>query len=611
MKPHKIIIGDCLTVLRTMPESSVDSIVTDPPAGIGFMGKSWDHNKGGRAQWVAWMTEVATECLRVLKPGGHALVWSLPRTSHWTATAWEDAGFEVRDRVGHVFFTGFPKSMDVGKAIDKAAGVLFGGESVEDLKRCLIGLFNSCGKSRKRIDKECGFRASNYLTLHSELKKPDPWVNVLPSQEKWAKMKRVLGCDVDISEKLDSLFKEAERAVTGQVTKARSTSGKSALPTIGGSTTYETWNTTAPATDAAKQWEGWGTALKPAVEDWWLLRKPLVGTVAQNVTTHGTGALNIDGCRVELEADCRLLKGGTYGGNRGSDKGTSMFGTNTKGLEYEVPSAKGRWPAHLIHDGSDEVIAAFPDAPGQQGPALNTGEPIGNKIYGAMKQVCNSDGKPRADKGNASRFFYAAKPSKKDRDEGVSTQEMAIVTFATANGTSGKASSLSEGRNTAYRNNHPTVKSTPLMAYLCRLITPPGGTVLDPFNGSGSTGKGAIREGFTYIGIDQEVPYIDITRQRLAHEAGVDVDQIEQINMSKNGFARIFDLPLGQVLVTLEVRPSKGQFDVLERARTQDKNFKRTNSYETEAEARTAFHSYLKGDAEAFMELLNAPAEEK
>ena len=235
-----------------------------------------------------------------------------------------------------------------------------------------------------------------------------------------------------------------------------------------------------PKTDAAKQWAGWGTALKPAWEPIIMARKPMVGTVAENVLAHGTGAINVDACRVPLEEDCRLLKGGTYGGNRGSDKGTSMFGTNTKGLGYEVPSANGRWPANLIHDGSDEVLAAFPDAPGQQRATTGKEQRGPTNVYGKYAGVVAME--PRDIGGSAARFFYCAKASKSDRGE---------------------------------INAHPTVKPTELMRYLVRLVTQPGGTVLDPFTGSGSTGKAAVLEGFEFIGIEREAEYVAIAEARI------------------------------------------------------------------------------------------------
>jgi DNA modification methylase len=233
-----------------------------------------------------------------------------------------------------------------------------------------------------------------------------------------------------------------------------------------------------PKTDAAKQWAGWGTALKPAWEPIIMARKPMVGTVAENVLAHGTGAINVDACRVPLEEDCRLLKGGTYGGNRGSDKGTSMFGTNTKGLGYEVPSANGRWPANLIHDGSEEVVACFPES--RSSATLRNRQPRADKtqyrVGGDYETV------EYGDTGSAARFFYCAKASKSDRGE---------------------------------INGHPTVKPTELMRYLVRLVTQPGGTVLDPFTGSGSTGKAAVLEGFEFIGIEREAEYVAIAEARI------------------------------------------------------------------------------------------------
>ena len=210
-----------------------------------------------------------------------------------------------------------------------------------------------------------------------------------------------------------------------------------------------------------------------------MARKPMVGTVAENVLAHGTGAINVDACRVPLEEDCRLLKGGTYGGNRGSDKGTSMFGTNTKGLGYEVPSANGRWPANLIHDGSEEVVACFPES--RSSATLRNRQPRADKtqyrVGGDYETV------EYGDTGSAARFFYCAKASKSDRGES---------------------------------NGHPTVKPTELMRYLVRLVTQPGGTVLDPFTGSGSTGKAAVLEGFEFIGIEREAEYVAIAKTRIA-----------------------------------------------------------------------------------------------
>jgi site-specific DNA-methyltransferase (adenine-specific) len=346
-------LGDCVEVLRTLPACSVDAIVTDPPAGIAFMGKSWDTDKGGRDAWIAWMQEVAGECLRVIKPGGHALVWALPRTSHWTGMAWESAGWEPRDKIVHLFGTGFPKSLDVGKAIDKAAGVPPSRITVNE--NGSLGGLGSAG---------------------------------------WNGTPRQLHYD-------------------------------------------------SPTTPEAAQWDGWGTALKPAAEDWWLLRKPLAGTVAGNVLRHGTGALNIDGCRI---------------------------------------AAAKRWPANVLHDGSAEVVAGFP--------------------------------------GEEARFFYCAKASRADREEGCDNlpERSGADAVDREEGSAGTQSPRAGAGRTAgtVRNHHPTVKNVELMRYLCRLITPPGGTVLDPFTGSGSTGKGAVLESFAFVGIERESDYLQIAAARIA-----------------------------------------------------------------------------------------------
>ena len=364
--------GDSRDVLAAMPDNSVDSVVCDPPyalvsiikrfgganaapatgndayarASAGFMGKTWDTGE------VAFAVEFWEQVMRVLKPGGHVVAFAGTRTYHRLAVAIEGSGFEIRDQLAWVYGSGFPKSHDVSKAIDRAAGV--------------------------------------------------------------------------------------EREVIGTVRKT---------PSAGGANTHEGWvrpwaegkttmDITRAATPEAQQWEGWGTALKPAWEPIVLARKPLSErTVAANVLAHGTGAINIDGCRVPTDDD---LNGGRYSDNKvGSDGNAYGKGINERSnLDYSQPD--GRFPANILHDG---------DQFGEQG-----------------------------------RYFYAPKASKKDRGEG---------------------------------NTHPTVKPTDLMAYLCRLVTPPGGVVLDPFMGSGSTGKAAVREGFQFVGIEREAEYFDIACKRI------------------------------------------------------------------------------------------------
>jgi hypothetical protein len=398
--------GDCLEKLKCLEDESVDSLVTDPPAGISFMGKDWDDDKGGRDQWVAWMTSVMSECLRVLKPGAHGLVWALPRTSHWTATALEDAGFEVRDVVTHLFGTGFPKSMDISKAIDKAAGA----------EREIIGEGQAFGKGslRNKSRVEQGYRPTE---LNPE----------------------------------------------------------------GGSTQI-----TAPSTEAAKQWAGWGTALKPASEHWILVRKPLEAkhTVAANILKHGVGGINIDASRVETSDN---LNGDAYCkgeermrdnySNTDSDAGASMFQFR-KGIgEYVQP--QGRFPANLILDEEaakalDEQSGVLKTNPGKAKTAHKAG------LFGVGTQV----GRVLSEdsEGGVSRFFYVAKASKSDKGE---------------------------------NNTHPTVKSRALMSYLIKLVTPPGGVVLDPFMGSGSTGVAALSNDFLFVGIEKENTYYVIAEGRI------------------------------------------------------------------------------------------------
>lgn len=262
--------------------------------------------------------------------------------------------------------------------------------------------------------------------------------------------------------------------------------------------------------------EGWGTALKPAHEPIVMARKPLIGTVAANVESHGTGAINIDGCRVHADdaqggsyTVTRLKPGATLektGGNWRPEEG---------GEKYHGTMKPGRWPANIVHDGSDEVVNAFPVAPGQQGDLKQQDHavPQGN----AFGQFGPRDAfSARRDSGTAARFFYCAKASKADRDSGMEAFEpKAFVAFQTANGTSGKASSISEGRDTQYRNTHPTVKPTDLMRWLVRLVTPPGGTVLDPFMGSGSTGRAAMLERFEFIGCELTAEYLPIAAARI------------------------------------------------------------------------------------------------
>ncbi len=403
----------------------MEAVVTDPPAGISFMGKSWDRDKGGRDNWIAWMEQVARECLRLIKPGGHALVWALPRTSHWTATAWENAGWECRDRIAFAFGSGFPKALDVGKAIDAMAGA----------EQDVVGHGRRSGKVR-----------------------------------------RIYGA-------------------------------------IAGNNPI-----TAPSTEAAKQWDGWKSALKPAIEDWWLFRKPLDGTIAGNVLKHGVGALNVEACRVPSKEST----GWGGGGSRMYEGGLSR-----EGGEARLTDA-GRYPSHLIHDGSEDVVMCFPETtigiPGIRRKEHETTSMSG-RLAITGKQECGI-----GDSGSASRFFqccpfeeedfearrlfYAAKAGKSDRNEGCEELEEGQYSH---DGRKKVVENPYQRNQSISKNIHPTVKSLSLMRYLCKLITPPGGTVLDCFLGSGSTGKAARLEGFDFIGIEQDADYFEIAKKRIEH----------------------------------------------------------------------------------------------
>lgn len=423
---HALWYGDCLETLRGMADNSVDAVVTDPPYGLNFLGKKWDYDVPATGIWA--------ECLRVLKPGGHLLAFAGTRTQHRMAGAIEDAGFEIRDMIAWVYGSGFPKSLDVSKAIDKAAG--------------------------------------------------------------------------------------ADRGVIATATDRRDDG------TVYGVGHSGNLTSNTPITSAAAAWQGWGTALKPALEPITVARKPLVGTVAANVLAHGTGALNVDGCRVVTDDK---LGGGMVSMGRpkvseGWDRPWMHDPVITERKKTEAAQkvaaaeALGRWPANLIHDGSDEVLAGFPDS-GGAGPSLPrvkiTG--YGDGAVGTGKsEYFGGDRIPfNAGTGSAARFFYCAKANKKDRNEG--TEALPQRAAGMVSNTSGQhITRRDEGYEPKPQgNHHPTVKPTDLMRYLCRLVTPPGGIVLDPFMGSGSTGKAAVREGFRFIGIEREGEYFKIAAHRI------------------------------------------------------------------------------------------------
>jgi site-specific DNA-methyltransferase (adenine-specific) len=439
--------------MKELPENSIDSIVTDPPYGISFMGKAWDnarmlakgvqgldHTKDNSRSanqhagtydtsynaglsFQQFSCEWAKEAFRILKPGGHLLSFSSARTYHRMTAGIEDAGFEIRDQIMWLYGSGFPKSLNIDKAIDKAAGV----------EREIIGQ----RKGQGSIPNDRG---------------------------DWGLKPNAL---VDITE---------------------------------------------PATDLAKQWQGWGTALKPAHEPIVVARKPLIGTVVENVLMHGTGGINIDATRVEFQSEADKASATPQGKVTVNNVGNMPDVENDGRKELERPdNSKGRWPANVIHDGSNEVVELFPDS---KAPKQYDKKKAGWLTPGSAHETNELQSKEYGDNGSAARFFYSAKTSKRDRNEGLDDFE----TKQTTGG--GGLTSIGDAYGSIKapaKNFHPTVKPTDLMRYLCKLVTPLNGTVLDPFMGSGSTGKAAVLEGFDFIGIEQDVEYIKIAEARIAY----------------------------------------------------------------------------------------------
>jgi site-specific DNA-methyltransferase (adenine-specific) len=440
---YQILKGNSLDLLPTLADNSIDAIVTDPPYGLGnpdpdyiikaiqlwasgdrshipegkgFMGKSWDSFVPPPAIW--------DECLRVLKPGGHLLAFAGTRTYDLMGISIRMAGFEIRDSIGWVYGSGFPKSLDVSKAIDKAAGA-----------------------QRKVLSEKPAFgigQNSESFGGHAE----------------------------------GAMFRELGDAVTPE----------------------------------AQQWQGWGTALKPALEPIVVARKPLIGTVAENVLTHGTGGINIDASRIGYNGE----KPFTWFDQQERKNQNIPFGSDA---DTTQPSSQGRWPANLI---LDEYTAELLDE--QSGISKSPKETKTSTNNGSQKGIYDlgfgsSDTRTiqgHNDSGGASRFFYVAKASKRDRNEGLDDLEAQRHSDRELDDGAGGDNPRNRTNNPK-QNFHPTVKPTALMQYLVKLVTPPGGTVLDPFTGSGSTGKAAILDGFDFIGIELTEDYWPIIEGRLKH----------------------------------------------------------------------------------------------
>jgi len=406
---YNILQGNCIEVLKTLPENSIDSIVTDPPYGLEFMGEEWDapwkksevvevtdkstngifHDKGfshgirfsrglvEMQEFQKWCESWAKEAFRVLKPGGYILAFGGSRTYHRLAGGIEDAGFEIRDQIMWVYGSGFPKSMNISLSMDK-----------------------------KGID--------------------------------------------------------------------------------------------------SSKWKGWGTALKPAHEPIVMARKPLEGTVVDNVLTWETGGINIDASRVPGEP-VPINKLEEWSG----------FGQKIEPDYKQEMNTSGRFPANFIHDGSDEVVELFPNAKGGAYPAVRGKSDIGAFAQGGTHKDKPNQARVMGDEGSAARFFYCAKANSKDRNEGLENHKNGQRDLFSGDDNTDTDNSVSN--EDKRKNTHPTVKPTELMRYLIKMVTPAGGTVLDPFTGSGSTGKAAMLDGYKFVGIEMNEEYVAIAKARIEH----------------------------------------------------------------------------------------------
>ena len=494
--------GDCREVMRDMPDASVDSVVCDPPYELGFMGKAWDRSG------IAYDSTVWSECLRVLKPGGHLIAFGGSRTYHRLACAVEDAGFEIRDQVLWLYATGFPKNLNLGckchgntirythdKAISKHdVRQVFRGDlssSVhdgEEQREVLFAGMQKCGVPGKEAAGQVpsDTRAEQPGVGGRDLHRTRQGIShgadaVTPEGE----TKRVrVGAHPRGGEDAGSPIESRRRGASQERDSGRQQAGESGSlqrPQFSLDSEPPKGSDCCKACGGIKTATGWGTALKPAHEPAVLARKPLSEpTVAANVLTHGTGGINVDGGRIE---------GQPWVAHTATGLGSVKFFTKgAAAVIYKSQHDAGRFPANLIHDGSDAAVSVFPD---------------------------EGD-------GSAARYFYSAKADRSDREFGL--EGMPVATPAELvdrePGSAGMNSPRAgAGRTASRRNIHPTVKPADLMRYLCKLITPKGGTVLDPFTGSGSTGRGALRCGFRFIGVELNPEYCEIAARRLEAEA--------------------------------------------------------------------------------------------
>lgn len=415
----QLLLGDCLVRLKELESNSVDAIVCDPPYGLSFMGKKWDYDVPSVDIWK--------ECLRVLKPGGYLLSFAGTRTQHRMAVNIEDAGFEIRDMIAWVYGSGFPKSLNIGKSVDK----LHGNE------REVVGGYMHGG------------------TRQSGIKGKD----------------------------------------LGQV-----------------------WH---KVTKGTSEWEGWGSSLKPALEPITVARKPLEKglTIAQNCLKWGVGGINIDGCRVETDIEDKNIRVNEIN----PPSPNSIFFKDKKLTKPRGPEVTGRFPANLIHDGSEEVVGLFPQTKGEIG---RVGRKSGGNYNASSFKVGIVTETGRRDSGSASRFFYCAKASKRERNIGCEGLE--LTRHADRNIDDGVGGDNPRNRtNTPKQNFHPTVKPIALMEYLVKMVSREGQVVLDPFMGSGTTGMACKKLNREFIGIEMMPEYMEIAKCRI--EATKKEDQLNMI----------------------------------------------------------------------------------
>jgi len=424
-----LINGDCIKEMQKLIDDGVqvDSVVTDPPYELGFMGKSWD------STGIAFNPKTWELALKLLKPGGYLLGFSASRNYHRMAVAIEDAGFEIRDQMMWLYGSGFPKSLNIGKAIDKKNGV----------QGDVIG-------TRKVTSSDIGQK-----------------------------------------------------------------SGWNHLNTDRGDYEYR---------EIMNEYEGWGTALKPAHEPIVMARKPLSEkSIVDNVLKHGTGAINIDGCRIEGNEANGAERKKVVRKSRSEDgvwtDGNS--GMKAEGTQYADADPRGRFPANVMHDGSDVITKEFPQT-GKSGSVKPIDKQKTNDVFGKYNEV--KEFQAYDDEGSAARFFYCPKTSSAERNRGLenfTAKPIAWGNQAKAELKRGNLDFAADGDGTKHNkvsmrlNTHPTVKPVELMKYLCRLVTPKGGIVLDPFMGSGSTGMAAKDEGFDFIGIEKDEEYFKICESRI------------------------------------------------------------------------------------------------